>query len=338
MAEPPPNSAAQCIFTLSKLDGETKSVEHVFPDALGGRLKIDAVSKAVNSNLGEYVDAPLVNHWLIQAKLNILGIGGKSGRVPNPFKGTGTLKGTDGIRVQYRFDENGKPQQVFTVPKVVYDKVDGKELVSLTFDASEFDKAVEALNKILKKNGLPPKSAEEVKATLVVHRTENPMIELPVKFDLQWYKLGLIKIAYELTWRWLGDNYLQDTQAKLIRGALLDFERDEDFYKRNPLQGDVGPVRDFPHLELFQHDTTSHLGFLLTNDKGISCTVRVFDVFAATIIVATDGHYGMDEGGKFLALNPSTGDKRESTFEEEVAALVDSDAAMRILSLAGEDE
>jgi hypothetical protein len=48
-----------CIFCLQE---RRATVEHVFPDAIGGLLKIDRVCKTCGDRLGKNADAPLVEH------------------------------------------------------------------------------------------------------------------------------------------------------------------------------------------------------------------------------------------------------------------------------------
>lgn len=75
----------RCIICLKELPREMANEEHIFPEALGGMLVIREVCRECNSHLGRFVDKPLVDNWLMQAKRMLLGLPGKSGRVPNPL-------------------------------------------------------------------------------------------------------------------------------------------------------------------------------------------------------------------------------------------------------------
>lgn len=72
---------------VCRKDKEDMSDEHVIPDSLGGFYHIYSVCKPCNSELGEKVDSPLVNHKLTELYRFAQEIEGKTGKVPNPFSG-----------------------------------------------------------------------------------------------------------------------------------------------------------------------------------------------------------------------------------------------------------
>ncbi len=69
----------RCIFCLEE---RAPSDEHVFPEAIGGTLKIDRVCKSCNGRLGSDVDVLLTDHGLILMKRDMLGMQDSNG---DPF-------------------------------------------------------------------------------------------------------------------------------------------------------------------------------------------------------------------------------------------------------------
>ena len=73
-----------CIFCKGLLQAGG-SEEHVFPESLRGTLTFNHVCDSCSKNLGQHVDAHLMNHPLIRMDRARLGLQGKDGRVPGPF-------------------------------------------------------------------------------------------------------------------------------------------------------------------------------------------------------------------------------------------------------------
>ena len=86
-----------CIYCLQDRDG---SIEHIFPDSLGGLFKFKEVCKKCNEYLGQEVDSPLINNIFMQLKRMELKIPGKKGKIPNLFS-NGELD--DGSKIQYKW-------------------------------------------------------------------------------------------------------------------------------------------------------------------------------------------------------------------------------------------
>src|SRR5208283_4444094 len=90
----------RCLFCLEERE---PSVEHVFPDAIGGTLVIDRVCKPCNDWLGANVDVLLTNHKAILAKRAQFGLGERSGKAVNPWKrvfGDGSLASDPELKIQ----------------------------------------------------------------------------------------------------------------------------------------------------------------------------------------------------------------------------------------------
>ena len=70
---------------MKEKNNDEFSVEHVFPDAIGGTLIINNVCKCCNDYLGREVDCKLTDHFLTKLARYTYKIPNKQGEIPNPF-------------------------------------------------------------------------------------------------------------------------------------------------------------------------------------------------------------------------------------------------------------
>jgi len=320
----------KCIFSLAELTNVTASAEHIFPEAIGGTVVIQAVSNTINSRLGTEVDSLLTNHFLIEAARNLHSIKGKRGNVPNPFEGTATLETSPDTRVRYEFDDDGKPRRLYIIPSVVKAKKNDQLEVSFQCDASDISKLPEMVNKWLKRNGHTEKDPEELLKQVQRTKVPNPRCILPLSLALYDFFLPLLKIAYELTWRWIGDAYLNDPIAQVLRDAIWDKSWDENWSVRHPIRGQATMSREAQIFNFWSGDSLSHLGILVRDRNTLACNVRVFDIFAATVKVSDHAHlYEIGEEGRFIANHSVTGEVRESTLVQEFERLGGDEASLQ---------
>ena len=94
-----------CIICLNNFEDEFKSIEHVFPESIGGCITTDRVCKSCNDHLGSFVDSHLVNHWFIQLYRLLYKLPGKNGKLPNPF-GEGVLKDDSSQKIRYLISDD----------------------------------------------------------------------------------------------------------------------------------------------------------------------------------------------------------------------------------------
>src|SRR6266436_2941017 len=77
------------------MDESLRSVEHVFPEAIGGTLTLSTMCRPCNGHLGNSADVHLTDHVLIKLDRWQFNLSGKGGAIPNPFA-RGTLYEVDG--------------------------------------------------------------------------------------------------------------------------------------------------------------------------------------------------------------------------------------------------
>ncbi len=51
---------------------------------------------------------------------------------------------------------------------------------------------------------------------------EHPEVFYRLKFDMASIRRGILKIAYELAFLWLGESYLDDPMAAILRSVVRD--------------------------------------------------------------------------------------------------------------------
>jgi hypothetical protein len=324
-----------CIFCLEE---RPDTPEHVFPEAIGGTLVIRRVCKPCNSWLGSKADAPLLDHLLVLEPRSRLGIPGKEGAVPDPiarlFGGQKWPLAADQDQhvIFIRDPQTGRP-----VPKLVPSErrvslPGGGEAIQVRVDELDQEELPKIVQRLRNRAGLPPLSAPELSA--VMERAlasergalENPQILITPKFDMLTYQRGMLKIAYELAWLWLGDEWLHDAAAVRLRNAIFEPNRDFTAYK---VRGTVLPGADLAPLLLWQMETDCHIGHAMRIADGnqISVGVRVFSAVSAVIHATDEGWRYPDFGagnslGQFIALDPAERRiLRHTTLSEEIQRL-----------------
>jgi len=311
----------RCIFCLDEKPGLLFTDEHVFPKAIGGRFVIRNVCKRCNDLLGSRVDCRLTEHVVVQAARGALDLAGKGGRVPKLLEHM-ALAGKPGHRLVNRLDAHGKPQH-YLVPHVERrTNADGCESVSIVVDVSDRDRLPEMLNKMRSRAGLSILPSDEIQSRAQVVCTPHPVMEKHFTVDEHEYKRCILKIAYELTCHWLGEGYLDDPHAELMRRCVVSEEAPDEemtrlFFDRIDYHEDGGLGRFWD----FEED--SHLGMLtpLWTEAGIAAYVRIFKIFEGTLLVSRCSvaeRYPSIEG-MFVGNPVCGGEVRELTLRREIS-------------------
>lgn len=298
----------KCIFCLVDKPPAAFAPEHVFPEAIGGTLLVDRVCRECNSKLGHGVDGPFANLWLVQAKRALLGIGGKTGTIPNPFA-SGVVAGEPEQKIRTVIDSDGNVEPHY-VPNIRSERLpDGTERVRMKYDACNRDEMVKAISTMLRRRGLPQVSAEALLA-LLQPQTVTPTIEISALLDLDVMRRELLKIAYELATEWLGDGYLADPIAQKMRSCV--------FAPRQKVQEFALRGAAYLGASRWGDDVTSHIAWLAVSQGSVGAYVRVFELFEGTFEISRTADRYTVSGGRFVAVDPVTGAIRRSTLEDEL--------------------
>lgn len=250
--------------------------EHVFPEGIGGYLIIKRVCVTCNSRLGSEVDHLLTNHFLMELFRDHYGIRGKNAKVPQVFT-HGTLSEDPNQKVHILTNHEGEFDRIHLVTRK--ESLDeGK--VRFTGDGSNEKSLLESTNKVLSRNNLPEMTTEEFQET---KQTEmlGPQIEVEIEKEIDHFQYirAIAKIAYELAWIRLGDSYLEDPQAAVIREFILNGtpETPYSFIKF------AGITQEEVKSEL---EPSMHQGVLQITPSSINCLVFISDVFYGDFVMS----------------------------------------------------
>jgi len=318
----------RCIFCL---DDRPPSDEHVFPLAIGGSLHTDRVCLECNSILGETVDAPLCNHVFIIVRRAQLNLAGNSGTVPDGLKalfGTGELVGDPTKRLQVRTDpETGKPDL-----RMLYHATEtqvGKDVKQrqIVIDEKDAGQLGTIIQRERKRAGFEPLPEEELRAQVEilaagVQTIEKPQLHHQIKIDVAEFRKGLVKIAYELAFIWLGESYLDDPMAAKLRDVILS-RLDE---QRAAVRGTFESGNDMVPVKPWAQDKDCHVAYNAVLGNDIAVCLKIFDIFSAVVVVSEEkdryvkGQFD-EKAIRFIHLDPVSGSNRQCSFIEEMGRL-----------------
>lgn len=297
----------KCIFCNREY--EKLSEEHIFPEAIGGSLILhNKVCKPCNDKLGEQIDSLLTNHYIITLARNVLSIDGKTG-IPNPFK-AGILE--DGRKVKVMMDSEKKffPKLTPEVKKTKPNKY------HISVDETEREHLPTIIRKIAQRNAYNITDQEILD---IIEEGEEHSVLSPIscnfEIDTKNYKKAILKIAYEMGFYWLGDEYQHDPIAEQIRTSIFGKFEEIDIVGTAGLISDEScPLFSAPNFE------NKHIAILVSADKRLGCMIRVFDVFCAYIIISENAQLYKDIGdGFFVSIDPVSGQIEEMPLVKAIA-------------------
>lgn len=283
----------QCIVCMEMKPRRTSGGEHVIPYALGGSLTIDRVCEDCDSRLGHEADAGLSNHFKIEQRRAELGLRGQSGSVPEPehrsFKRPVASKRDPKHRVLLRRDRAGRITSR-TLPHVEFRITvtpEGMliEPVAVYIDPNDAHEAKGLAVAALRKAGLEDESTIEMISdsfTATLTPVEAPEeFESTIEVRVGGYKQGILKIAYELAWYWLGDRWLDDPTAIAMR----------DLLNGRTSSGVRGKVFDDANVAIVARQGDQrvlHVAYLYEFDGKLILFIRLFDLLTAGFEVTED--------------------------------------------------
>jgi hypothetical protein len=307
----------RCIFCLKERE---PSDEHVFPAAIGGELIIDRVCKPCNDFLGAKVDVLLTDHKAILLKRVEFGMGDRSGKDIDPWKrvfGDGRLASNPELKIHLAPNpETGRmePRMRYSSTRIKQD--DGQEVVQVALDENQIDELEKIAQRERKRAGLEPYSEDEIRALLASARENMRTIEQPeviyaVKLDKWDYQRAVCKIIYELAWLWLGDAYIDDPVAKMLRTVILSGSK-QSMAARITMDGVEPPLSNW------NGEPKAHIAMGAQMGDGFFVGVRVFDLVSGRLgVTYTASKYPPVAGGRFQLFDLGGGQSRDSTLEEE---------------------
>jgi hypothetical protein len=312
-----------CIFCSKE---RPPSLEHVFPLAIGGTLTTNRVCGRCNSILGTRVDAALNNFLPIRLRRAKLGLAGHGGEPPSQFEilvGEQKLIGRAANRVRTTLNRiTGKLdiRQLYHATDVVLPN--GRLARQITLDERDKGQIPKIIQRVRKRHGLPPLSKEALSVEaerFTVTAVENPLMQVTINVSFAYLRHAMMKIAYELAFLWLGESYLDDPLAMELRQAICK----EDLASTDGLAGYVGEVEPCSAFNFWTPHEAHHLAFASVAGNTIVIAVRVFDVYAAVIVVSREASryvcsHADSSNLRFLVIDSVCGSTVNTTFEAEV--------------------
>lgn len=312
----------RCIFCV--LD-RPSSEEHVFPLAIGGTITTDRVCEPCNSALGSRVDAALSDFFPVRMRRAMLNLAGNSGIAPawhEMFLGKVKLVGQVADQGLTTFNKTTGKLETRQLRHVVETVTpDGQKVLHITLDARDKDQIPKIIARERKRRGLHPLSDEQLAAeakNVTTTTIDNRLIQLSPSFSFAFLRHAMTKIAYELAFLWLGECYLDDPLAGELRAAICA----PDIASTDGLGGYIGDTENCDVFKSWTSHEAHHLAYAQVVAGNVMIAVRIFDIYAAAVVVSRDaGRYfkSHSDSGKlrFLAIDAVSGKTVETSFEEE---------------------
>lgn len=320
-----PDKTMRCIFCLMN---RLSTAEHVFQYSIGGTLVTDRVCQSCNSFLGTEVDAPLVDHLFVAFRRSDLGLPGTSGKLPDGlrlFLGDLTLASGPNVKLRVSTDPwTGKPDVYRFYGVSETPLASGKVQRRIVVDARDVGRIPTILQRERRRGGLPALSEKELarevdQAVRNMETIEKPEAIANVSVDLAAFRRGMLKIAYELAFLWLGEAYLDDPTAAVLRDVILGRTAEQDAQ----LRGRIEIGANTPVFRFWAEQRDCHVAFSTTLDERIAVNLRIFDSLSACIVVTEKAsHYLRDpfdpQRIRFLLIDPAAHAMRHTSFIDEL--------------------
>jgi hypothetical protein len=270
-----------------------------------------------NSYLGKRVDVELSNNFIMKghrAKLRLAGNSGKPPPIYESLVGIGKLASNPEQRVEITFDKITQKPVVRMLPHIS-DVImpNGNKARRIVVDQKDTGELAKIIQRERKRHGVAPLSEEalekEIKrfqdnATII----ENPSIIFERSYSVAFIRHAMIKIAYELAFLWLGEDYIDDPSATELRNAI--FATDPNSTDKLPAY--ISNAEGFEAFKMWPQSETEHLAYAFVNDDGIAIAIRLFNIHAAFVWVTKlqeryISEVGADQKIRFMRINALSG-------------------------------
>ncbi|MCZ7862215.1 HNH endonuclease [Agrobacterium salinitolerans] len=323
----------KCIFCL---EVKQPSKEHIFPEAIGGKLSVFIVCTDCNNWLGGKIDSHLTSLPSVQLRRAQLGIAGKRGGIPHGFEiltGRSFILAENGGRqaawVTYDREKNATSFKL--EPTITERKNDeGQTVVQFSGDPSDLPKLMQKLQATRRREGLRPLTDEElekISREAVASEFTSPLVERTIKIDVFGVCLAFAKIAYELAFHWFGGKFSEDPYAEIFREAVRMGEADNLVAHIHLLdQKDVVRIH-----EMWRRDQQWHIAFATYMEGHTIVFITIFDSVGAAIKISQRNWLAPSRAMKksFVAQNSQTGEVYEANLAEEFSKMKRINAASK---------
>lgn len=249
-----------------------KSLEHVFPEAIGGMYIINTVCKICNSLLGNSVDIKLINHICVSIFREEFQLPGKNGQIPCFFDQTVVINDDPLTKGRLQKDLDGS-LVLKIITSTEYAILNDKEQAFyVSVDGSntkDLEKIKAKIEERAHKQGKTVHFDNSLKRT-TIHKPKISGI-FP-NIDINDFKIGFLKIAYEFACEMVPD-YLTDSWSLDI-AQILKKGLTTDLHKY--VFGSGFDIEYISCFKLFGDFSNNHTIHLLDSDFGLVCYVSIF--------------------------------------------------------------
>jgi hypothetical protein len=294
------------------------SEEHVIPKSIGGKITINRVCESCNSRLGNEVDDKLTSHFLIQLYRILYRLRGKRKTLPKLFSEGALVDDSedsieevlffDGSRVEFLYDKEG----LLLGLKAKFESVEAEDGIIFTADVSDQGRLRKIVNSYRKARGEHEYNEEEFEEIVTKRSFGKAVVEKDIKSAE--YRKAILKIAYEMAFRWLGEDYLTDPTACNIRDWLNGVGVDQ-------LEMNIEPSSILPEvLKEWDAEEDAHIVLIVGDKNNLVCLIRIFNAFKGVVVISKNPSRYEDFQSMFL-LNPVHGSIREVNLNDELMRL-----------------
>lgn len=225
---------SSCVICLDPAKPLTE--EHIFPEAMGGRITKWILCKECNSALGQHVDAPYLQQLPIKTMRAHYSIQGKTGKIPIPFTDVFDVQGVRG-NLKIKLNEALAPKIVGSAPNITVGE-DGKVTFEVSVDEDDRAKLPSIIKSSLQrffkserglKLGFTAEQQQKNIADLSELASRIPMVPTPTgrlekrkTVDLIALHTEAIKVIYEICCLEYEDSFIESPQGKTLRQFLRD--------------------------------------------------------------------------------------------------------------------
>lgn len=268
---------------MKEFDDSLRTVEHIFPESIGGNITIRDVCKGCNDHLGSFVDSPMVNNGFIDDIRFRLKLPGKDGSIPNPFKNS-VMASDPAQKVRVK-TENGKIDgiEIVTSKKVTTDE-EGNKRIELKVDRLHKHLIPEMIEKMRSRYAKRGQTLQKEWKFEEYHSDTTDLHQTLYFHGFDWQR-GIMKIAYEVTYRQLGPKYLTNPIATNLRELLRIKYIAENDFQRYPVRGTISLASNKEFFPLFSDPDSLYAALMSVNDS-LSCIVKIFNVFQGLVLVS----------------------------------------------------
>ncbi|PRH81265.1 HNH endonuclease [Arenimonas caeni] len=304
----------KCIICRVDKDALEFSDEHVIPDSLGGYYHIYSVCRTCNSRMGETVDSRLVNHKLTDLYRFVEGMAGKSGAIPNPFGDPTVSSENPDIKARAIMDDDGA-LKFQLIPRVVVHEEGGTPTsIEIMVDTQDEAEIGTILRKKLKRLGIDEFQARA--NSELVRSVLDGGFSTRWRVDMQAFKIGLLKIAYEFAVDSI-EGYFETPDAIEISRILREFDC-EAVNRFVTVGSGLQPEVFEPFKDYLDLDSKKHYLVLIDAGMELMGCVKLHRLFCVAVKLSSKRH--LDKGQIIFGINDIENQTfRKLTFQELVA-------------------